>query len=264
MNKAQKGRNMGLGAKKRPANNETPPLASDQKTPSASANQPVLEAQNLRKVFQSGGQDLIILADLRLKIEAGRSLAILGASGSGKSTLLYLLGGLDRPSGGQVLSSGRNIFRFSEPDLAHWRAREVGFVFQYHYLLPEFEALENVAMPALLAGFARAQALDLARPLLERVGLAKRLTHRPGALSGGEQQRVALARALALSPKILLADEPTGNLDAQSAALVNDLIGELVEERRMSAVVVTHNADLARKMGDRLELAQGKLRPWSG
>jgi lipoprotein-releasing system ATP-binding protein len=156
------------------------------------------------------------------------------------------------------------VFRLSEPELARWRAKEVGFVFQYHHLLPEFSALENVAMPALVAGLPQAQAEGMAKPLLERVGLAQRLSHRPGKLSGGEQQRVALARALVLSPKVLLADEPTGNLDAQSAAMVNGLIGELVAEKKMSAVVVTHNADLARQMETRLELAHGRLRPWPG
>ncbi|MDR1607142.1 MAG: ABC transporter ATP-binding protein [Deltaproteobacteria bacterium] len=232
-------------------NNETP----------IDPRKPILEAKNLKKVYQSGGGDLVILENLSLELKPGRSLAILGASGSGKSTLLHLLGGLDKPSGGQVLSRGRDIARLSEPILARWRAREVGFVFQYHYLLPEFEALENVAMPALLAGFSPKEAQDLAWPLLERVGLAQRRDHRPGALSGGERQRVALARALVLSPKILLADEPTGNLDAQNANLVNDLIGELVEEKKMSAVVVTHNIELARKMGDRRELAKGRLWP---
>jgi lipoprotein-releasing system ATP-binding protein len=140
----------------------------------------------------------------------------------------------------------------------------VGFVFQYHHLLPEFSALENVAMPALLAGLAPNQAEELARPLLTRVGLGQRLRHRPGALSGGEQQRVALARALVLEPKILLADEPTGNLDAGSAKMVNDLVGDLVAERKMSAVLVTHNADLARQTQIRLELVGGQLREWAG
>jgi lipoprotein-releasing system ATP-binding protein len=224
----------------------------------------LLEAQGLGKSFWAGGQERILLKGLSLTVEKGQSLAILGASGSGKSTLLYILGGLDRPTEGRVLSQGLDVFSLSEPELAHWRAREAGFVFQFHHLLPEFSALENVAMPASLAGFAPAKARDLARPLLERVGLANRLSHRPGALSGGEQQRVALARALVLSPKILLADEPTGNLDPQSAAVVNDLIGELVAEKSMSAVVVTHNADLARKTKVRLELVEGGLRPWVG
>ncbi|MDR2141471.1 MAG: ABC transporter ATP-binding protein [Deltaproteobacteria bacterium] len=238
--------------------------ASSSRELSAREKAPWLEARELRKTFQAGEETLTILNGLSLKVDQGQSLAILGASGSGKSTLLYLLGGLDKPTGGQVLSRGRDIFTLSEPALAHWRAREVGFVFQFHHLLPEFEALENVAMPARLAGLSDAKAEELAKPLLDRVGLSKRYHHRPGALSGGEQQRVALARALALSPKVLLADEPTGNLDAQSAAMVNDLIGQLVVERQMSAVVVTHNADLARQMATRLELVDGRLRPWRG
>jgi lipoprotein-releasing system ATP-binding protein len=230
----------------------------------APKNAALLEAIKLTKTFVAGGQELTILKDLNLKVEKGLSIAILGASGSGKSTLLYILGGLDRPTAGQVLAGGLDLFRLTEPELARWRAQEVGFVFQYHHLLPEFTALENVAMPALLAGLSPAQAEEMALPLLARVGLRDRLKHRPGALSGGEQQRVALARALVLGPKVLLADEPTGNLDALAAGLVNDLIGELVAEREMSAVVVTHNADLARQTKIRWELVQGQLRPWAG
>jgi lipoprotein-releasing system ATP-binding protein len=230
----------------------------------AEANEPCLVAEDLKKSFSGGGEVLTILNGLNLTVEEGQSLAVLGASGSGKSTLLYFLGGLDKPTGGRILSRGGDIFKLNEAALAHWRAKEVGFVFQYHHLLPEFDALENVSMPALLAGMTSKEAGELAEPLLLRVGLGSRQKHRPGALSGGEQQRVALARALIMSPKILLADEPTGNLDAQNAALVNDLIGQLVAERKMSTVVVTHNADLARQMKRRLELFDGQLRPWSG
>jgi lipoprotein-releasing system ATP-binding protein len=225
---------------------------------------PWLEAKDLNKSFPSGGEVLTILKGLNLQVEEGQSLAVLGASGSGKSTLLYLLGGLDRPTQGQVLSRGRDIFQWDEESLAHWRAKEVGFVFQYHHLLPEFNALENVTMPALLSGLSAKEAEELAKPLLDRVGLGQRYHHRPGALSGGEQQRVALARALVLSPKILLADEPTGNLDAQNAGVVNDLVEQMVCERKMSAIVVTHNASLARKMKYRLELVNGELMPWEG
>jgi lipoprotein-releasing system ATP-binding protein len=227
--------------------------------PAAAGSPPLLQAVGLGKTFSTGAETLRILHDLQLTVEAGTSAAILGASGSGKSTLLYLLGGLDRPTAGRVLSRGRDVFTLPEPALARWRSREVGFVFQFHYLMAEFDALENVAMPARLAGAPPKEAAELAEPLLRRVGLGERLRHRPGALSGGEQQRVALARALVLSPGLLLADEPTGNLDARNAAMVNELILELVAERGLGALVVTHNANLAALAGRTLELIEGRL-----
>jgi lipoprotein-releasing system ATP-binding protein len=226
------------------------------------ASRPPLEAKAVSKAFVAGGEKLVILSELDLTVERGRSMAILGASGSGKSTLLYLLGGLDRPTGGNVYSKGRDVFALSENELAHWRAKEIGFVFQFHYLLSDFTALENVAMPLLLGGLGREEAFGRAGPLLERVGLKDRKEHRPGALSGGEQQRVAIARALVMDPEVLLADEPTGNLDNRNAAMVNDLICQLVSERNLSAVVVTHNERLAKMMGLCLELFEGRLRPW--
>ncbi|MDR2442577.1 MAG: ABC transporter ATP-binding protein [Deltaproteobacteria bacterium] len=222
---------------------------------------PLLEALSLNKEFTTGDEKLSILSELNLTVERGSSVAVLGASGSGKSTLLYLLGGLDRPTSGLVKANGRDIYSLSEPQLALWRAREVGFVFQFHYLMAEFDALENVAMPARLSGLGREEARAKAEPLLDRVGLGDRKKHRPGALSGGEQQRVALARALVMAPGLLLADEPTGNLDARNAAMVNDLILELVGERDMGAVVVTHNAQLASLMSRTLELSYGSLSP---
>jgi lipoprotein-releasing system ATP-binding protein len=218
-----------------------------------------MRARGLSKVFKSGHEDLHILSGLDLDIEAGRSLAILGASGSGKSTLLYILGGLDKPSSGELLFEGKAVFGRSEDDLAAWRNRSVGFVFQFHHLLGDFTALENVAMPARLAGIEPEKAEALAKPILERVGLGERLTHRPGQLSGGEQQRVALARALVMEPRLLLADEPTGNLDAKSAQVVNGLIMELVAERNLAAVIVTHNSHLAKMLHKPLELSGGKL-----
>ncbi|MDR2301660.1 MAG: ABC transporter ATP-binding protein [Deltaproteobacteria bacterium] len=232
--------------------------------PKADQSRALLEAIKLNKVFSTGSEELVILNALDLTVERGRSMAILGASGSGKSTLLYLLGGLDKPTGGNVYSMGRDLFALSENDLAHWRAQEIGFVFQFHYLLSDFTALENVAMPLLLSGKGRQEAFDLAGPVLKRVGLADRVGHRPGALSGGEQQRVAIARALIMEPRILLADEPTGNLDNRNAAMVNDLICQLVSERNLSAIVVTHNERLARMMDTCLELFEGQLRPWEG
>jgi lipoprotein-releasing system ATP-binding protein len=220
---------------------------------------PVLEALGLSKSFASGDETLVILDDLNLKVEYGTSLAVLGASGSGKSTLMYLLGGLDRPSQGRVLSEGQDIFSLGDAALARWRAQKIGFVFQFHHLLSEFSALENVAMPARLQGLSQEEAENKARPLLARVGLSERLNHRPGILSGGEQQRVALARALIMDPGVLLADEPTGNLDAKNAAMVNELICQLVKERGLAAMVVTHDIGLSRLMDRRLTIRGGKL-----
>jgi lipoprotein-releasing system ATP-binding protein len=222
-----------------------------------------MEAKALEKTFASGQDTLRILDGLSLTLNKGQSLAILGASGSGKSTLMYLLGGLDKPTAGQILSRGCNIFTLSEAERARWRSKEVGFVFQFHHLLSEFDALENVAMPARLAGLGQKEAESLAEPLLDLVGLSARKRHRPGALSGGEQQRVALARALVMEPSVLLADEPTGNLDAHNASMVNELICQLVSERGLSAVVVTHNAQLASMMDAELELVSGQLVPTS-
>lgn len=221
--------------------------------------QVIMRARGLVKVFASGQQELRVLDGLDLDISQGRSLAILGASGSGKSTLLYMLGGLDRPSEGQILYQGRPLFERGEAELAAWRNRAVGFVFQFHHLLGDFTALENVAMPARLAGMSAVEAEAKAEPLLRRVGLAGRLSHKPGELSGGEQQRVALARALVMEPKILLADEPTGNLDPKSAGGVNELIMELVVEKELAAVIVTHNSRLAALVDCPLELASGRL-----
>lgn len=220
----------------------------------------ILEASGLNKIFPSGREELHILEGLDLRVCKGRSLAILGASGSGKSTLLYILGGLERPTGGQVLFEGRDIFSFSEETLAAWRNRTIGFVFQFHHLLGDFTALENAAMPARLAGMGPEEAAAKALPILERVGLADRLEHKPGELSGGEQQRVALARALVMEPKVLLADEPTGNLDAKTAGAVNSLILELVAERELAAVIVTHNNQLAEMVDEPMELSVGSLR----
>ena len=221
---------------------------------------PVLEARGLTRVFQSGGEELRILDGLDMAVERGRSLAIVGASGIGKSTLLYALGGLDRPTGGQVLFEGRSIYDRGEDELAAWRNRSIGFVFQFHHLLGDFTALENAALPVRLAGLGPTEAEARARPLLERVGLGGRLDHRPGLLSGGEQQRVALARALVMEPRVLLADEPTGNLDARSAAGVSALILELVAECHLAAVIVTHNDRLAGLVDVALELAAGRLK----
>jgi len=234
---------------------------SDSGASPAAGGGPVLEARGLTRVFQSGGEELRILDGLDLSVERGRSQAIVGASGIGKSTLLYALGGLDRPTGGQVLFEGRSVYDRGEDELAAWRNRSIGFVFQFHHLLGDFTALENVAFPVRLAGRGRVEAEGRARPLLERVGLGGRLDHRPGLLSGGEQQRVALARALVMEPRVLLADEPTGNLDVKSAAGVSALILELVAEHGLAAVIVTHSERLAGLVDTALELAAGRLGP---
>lgn len=236
------------------------PLNAAQPESGAAPSQIILEARKLSKVFPSGRENLHILEELDLKVAKGRSMAIVGASGSGKSTLLYILGGLEKPTDGEVLFEGRNIFASSEETLAAWRNKTIGFVFQFHHLLGDFTALENAAMPARLAGLKPHEAMAKALPFLERVGLADRLDHKPGELSGGEQQRVALARALVMEPQILLADEPTGNLDTKNAGSVNDLILELVREKDLAAVIVTHNNQLAALVDEPLELSAGLLK----
>ncbi len=219
---------------------------------------PLLATQNLTKTFQSGNNTLSILEDINLTIEKGESLAVVGASGSGKSTLLYLLGALDQPTSGHILFHGQKLA--SSKSLALWRNLHVGFVFQFHHLLSDFNALENAAMPARIAGLSPNEALAKAEPILKRVGLESRLNHRPGQLSGGEQQRVALARALVMEPELLLADEPTGNLDSKNSGAVNHLIMELVGEHNLSCVVVTHNNELAKMMKSSYELKNGQLK----
>jgi len=201
----------------------------------------------------------VVLRDITLSIAAGERVAIVGASGAGKSTLLHVLGTLDAPSAGEISIDGQATTRMSSSQLADFRNRTIGFVFQFHHLLPDFTALENVAMPALIAGLDRAKALSRADGLLRRVGLGDRLEHRPGELSGGEQQRVALARALVMEPRLLLADEPTGNLDTKTGEEIHNLIVELNREFGMTLVVVTHNAEFARRMPRVLNMADGKF-----
>ncbi|NTU59479.1 MAG: ABC transporter ATP-binding protein [Deltaproteobacteria bacterium] len=217
----------------------------------------MLDSQELRKSFSEGRGRLEVLRGVNLRVEQGECVAVVGASGAGKSTLLHILGALDRPTGGRVLFRGEEVFKRPEPELARFRNQHVGFVFQFHHLLPEFTALENVAMPIRIAGRAPRDAADRARLLLEEVGLGERTHHRPGELSGGEQQRVALARALALEPELLLADEPTGNLDHGTGGAIHDLL--LNRNRRVGTtlVVVTHNRELARAMDRTITLADG-------
>jgi lipoprotein-releasing system ATP-binding protein len=196
---------------------------------------------------------------VNLTVEAGDMVAIVGASGAGKSTFLHVLGTLDAPTSGRIQIDEQDLTRMDAAKLAAFRNRTIGFVFQFHHLLPEFTAVENVAMPGLIAGLSRPEAERRATALLADVGLSHRLDHRPGELSGGEQQRVALARALLMEPRLLLADEPTGNLDARTGADIHELLVELNRKRGMTMIVVTHNEDLAARMPRRLHMVKGRI-----
>jgi lipoprotein-releasing system ATP-binding protein len=219
----------------------------------------VLEARAVSKSFRQGPVILEVLRSAVLSVATAERVAIVGASGSGKTTLLQILGGLDQPSSGQVMVDGRDIHRLSEKERGELRNRALGFVYQFHHLLPEFSALENVAMPLLVRRTAVAEAREAARRLLERVGLGQRLDHRPHQLSGGERQRAAVARALVTQPKIILADEPTGNLDGANAESVFALMLELNRELGTSLVVVTHDTRLAERMERIYEIEKGSL-----
>jgi lipoprotein-releasing system ATP-binding protein len=229
-------------------------------TAAVTGETPVLAARGVGRSFHEGSSTLEVLNDVQLSVMRGERLAVIGASGSGKTTLLQILGGLDRPDRGVVEVVGQDVHALSESARGALRNRHIGFVYQFHHLLPEFSALENVAMPLLVRRERTADAIERARRLLERVGLSQRLTHRPHQLSGGERQRTAVARALVTSPSLVLADEPTGNLDGRNAEQVFALMLELNREFGTSLVVVTHDARLAARMDRVLELTGGALR----
>lgn len=222
-------------------------------------NSPLVEVRGLSKTYVSGPNRVEVLKGIDLDLQAGTTTALVGASGAGKSTLLHLLGALDHPTGGSLLFRGEEVFGRGDRELAAFRNKSIGFVFQFHHLLPEFTALENVMMPALVARLPRSKAVAIAEGLLADVGLTHRLGHRPGELSGGEQQRVAIARALILGPELLLADEPTGNLDMKTSEDVHALLDELQRSKGLTLVVVTHNERLAAAMGRTIRLVDGRL-----
>jgi lipoprotein-releasing system ATP-binding protein len=222
-------------------------------------SEPLIEVQQLFKTFGNGAKRVDVLKGIDLLISKGEKVAIVGASGVGKTTFLHVLGTLDRPTSGKVLYEDQDIFMMDERALAVFRNRQIGFVFQFHHLLPEFSALENVMMPCLIQGISTAEAGRRAESILTLVGLRNRLVHKPGELSGGEQQRVAVARAMVLEPKVLLADEPTGNLDTKTGESVFDLLDELNRTKGVTLIIVTHNPALAARMSHQIQLVDGRI-----
>jgi len=222
----------------------------------------VIEAKGISRGFRQGPKRVQVLKDVSLQVPAGTSMAIVGASGAGKSTLLHILGGLDKPDEGDVFVDGKSMWQMSERERSDLRNARMGFIYQFHHLLPEFTALENVAMPLLIRGESTIEAAKRAAALLEKVGLGQRLDHKPGELSGGERQRAAVARALVGKPGCILGDEPTGNLDERIANQVFDQLIELNTELNTSLILVTHDMKLAARMNQRFELHMGSLKPF--
>jgi lipoprotein-releasing system ATP-binding protein len=221
--------------------------------------EPILQVKGVHKHFGSGERRVDVLRGIDLTLSGQESIAVVGASGVGKTTLLHVLGTLERPSAGEVIYEGVNVLTFSETQLAAYRNRSIGFVFQFHHLLSEFTALENVMLPPLIGRMSKKKSRETAQYVLDLVGLSHRTQHRVGELSGGEQQRVAVARALVLNPKVLLADEPTGNLDTRSSRNIHEFLLRLNQEQKVSLVVVTHNMELAGMMQRQLHMKDGLL-----
>ena len=226
-------------------------------------NSPIIQIDSLNRTYNDGANKVQVLTDLSLEVEKGEQLAIVGSSGSGKSTLLHLIGGLDKPTSGTVHLNGTNIHSLSAKAQGEFRNRHIGFVYQFHHLLPEFEAQDNVAMPLIIRGMNRTEAHKIASDLIERVGLGNRKTHKPAELSGGERQRIAFARALVTQPDCVLADEPTGNLDHGTANQVYELMCELNREMGTTFITVTHDLELSGKMQRQLHLEDGNLKLFS-
>ena len=235
-------------------NSQTPDSAGR-----ALSSEILFQAEGLTKAFRLGEKEISVLKGIDLEIRRQETIAILGVSGVGKTTLLHVLGALDRPTRGRVVYRGEDLFSRSDKDLARFRNQEIGFVFQFHYLLSDLSALENTVLPALIGGVPRRQAEQKAARLLEELGLKERLTHRPGKLSGGEQQRVAVARAVIMDPQIILADEPTGNLDTENARAVEDLLVRLRDTHGIAVVAVTHNPRFAARMDRQIHMFDGRL-----
>jgi ABC-type lipoprotein export system ATPase subunit len=227
-------------------------------------SEPILSARGLRKTYAFGKRTLEVLRGVDLEVARGDFVALRGASGTGKSTLLHLIGGLDLPNAGEIYFSGQSFTKFSEGELTHFRNRRVGFVFQAYHLLPELDALENVCLPARVARIPAAQAEKRGRELLARVGLKDRADHKPSELSGGEQQRVAIARALVNEPELLLADEPTGNLDSKTGGEIIELLKNLCAEKQMTLVIATHDAKVAAHAQRVIELVDGRIAAQNG
>jgi lipoprotein-releasing system ATP-binding protein len=225
----------------------------------AQASEPLIRTRDLTKSFVSNGNRVEVLSGVDLEIFPGESLAIIGASGVGKSTLLHIIGTLERPSAGKIFWYNEDVFALDDEQLAAFRNKKIGFIFQFHHLLPEFNALENVMLPCLIARMSKSEAMGRAEVILVQVGLQDRLHHRVGALSGGEQQRVAVARALVMEPDILLADEPTGNLDPRIGRQIHDLLIRLNQEKGLTTVVVTHNLELADLLSYQVTIKDGKV-----